>query len=453
MSALEHHINRVLGDSGGRRERYWRPGDPDPEPWSCNGAFWDLVVHLRDVQLASLLRGGEDPGNASEGLITFRKQLRKLDFLDREQAADLSRQYERGDFDAKAQLIRAYLGFAANRARRHIHGQGRDLNDSYEDAIQAAAVGLIRAAEKFDHRKGFTLATYAGWWIKKELQDAEADRRPRPLRNDAAKRMAKVRKANAEVVDEYGRIATDEELVDATGILRLEILELKGAIEIPRSLDESVSVDANEFTEEAPLVETIPGKPKPRDRGYDLPLLLTALTQRQRQVIELRYGLDGAPRDLTGSEIGQRLGISRQAVQKHEKAALAKLAEQSVPEPVPTPDLLEQRKRAIAAAVKKHNLSADQARRLDLADHVVADLRHDVVHDMETDSDGMPYGPRKVKPWPGHMLRTRQVGDQPVQADKDATTKPPSVSPQPPADLAAKRRAAPEAAAQRKAAA
>jgi RNA polymerase sigma factor (sigma-70 family) len=428
----EREVARILGDP--IEETYWRPGDPHPEPRSCNGAFWYWrrprrdrrggilrplrggVLHRRH-QLAWILGGGEHPGHASEGLGAFRRRLAKIDPRGWEWSEPepehqqrrwfgevrrepttwwgrhrkrrrrdrfprhwwakwhlrLARRYERGDLEAKAQLIRAHLPLAISMARKRIHGQGRDLDNSYEDLIQAAALGLDRAALKFDYRKGFKFPTCATWWIRKALQDTEADQRPIPLRNDAAKAMGKLLRAGGKIRAAYGRTATIPELVDATGIDEAEVHALKGAMEIPESLDRGLELDEDTV----PVAETIASDaPAPRAE-YDLEPLLSVLTERERQVVDHRLGLDDPP---SYAETAALLGISKTHVWRLEAQAKEKLRKQPRP------------RRIVREVDEKLGVHLDE-----------------LAHIMESDSDGLPYQSRQVKRWP--LLRTREASD------------------------------------------
>ena len=282
---------------------------------------------------------GDLPGGVPDSLANFWKELRKTHPLDPGRVAGLARQYERGNLGAKAHLVLAHAPFAVKYATRATKDREWRGDQSFEDYVQAGFIGLIRAAETFDHRKGLQFATYAGRWVAAAIRDAMTDTKSLPLRHDHRKAMGKILQVEEQVLEE-GRNATLKELVDGTGFAEHQVLALKRAMELPQYLGQPVSIDEGDAPadgSEVSLQDTIAIRPSLPSGSRDLEPLLSTLSQRQRRVIELRFGLGEAPTNLrlSYSEIGERLDISKQGVQQLEKRAIAKMATQPLPEQIP----------------------------------------------------------------------------------------------------------------------
>src|ERR1700733_141437 len=242
-----------------------------------------------------------------DSMSLFMSEVRRHRLLTRAEEAALARRIERGDLAAKERLVNSNLRLVISNARSY---EGLDL--PLLDLIQEGMLGLIRAAEKFDYRKGYKFSTYATFWIRESIQRAIANR-ARPIRVPVhiGQRERRIARARASLIAELGRDPTDEEIAAAA---ELEVREVRASQEIARvvtSLDRPVG-DEEETTLGA--------------RDDALYRALQRLPEAERKVMALRYGIGGDdPTPLR--EAGRRLGISSDAVRKLERKALAELAE------------------------------------------------------------------------------------------------------------------------------
>ena len=257
--------------------------------------------------------------------------MRRHRLLNQAEEADLSRRIERGDLAAKERLVNSNLRLVISNARSY---EGLDM--PLLDLIQEGMLGLIRAAEKFDYRKGYKFSTYATFWIRESIQRAIANR-ARPIRVPVhiGQRERRIARARAALIAELGRDPTDEEIAEAA---ELEVREVHASREIARvvtSLDRPVGEE-----DETTLGALLASDATPVDEEVQLAArddalrrALERLPEAERRVVALRYGMDGDdPTPLR--EAGRRLGISSDAVRKLERKALAELAESRELEPL-----------------------------------------------------------------------------------------------------------------------
>ena len=267
-------------------------------------------------------RTSEPPERTMDSMSLFMAEVRRHRLLTRAEEAALSRRIERGDLAAKERLVNSNLRLVISNARSY---EGLDL--PLLDLIQEGMLGLIRAAEKFDWRKGYKFSTYATFWIRESIQRAIANR-ARPIRVPVhiGQRERRIGRARAALVAELGREPTDEETASAA---ELDVREVRATRDIARvvtSLDRPVG---DEDTTLGALLASDASAPDEEvelaDRDDALRRALERLPEAERDVVMLRYGIDGdEPTPLR--EAGRRLGISSDAVRKLERKALAELA-------------------------------------------------------------------------------------------------------------------------------
>jgi RNA polymerase primary sigma factor len=254
----------------------------------------------------------------------FMTEIRRHRLLTRDEEVELARRIERGDLTAKERLVNSNLRLVISNARSY---EGLDL--PLPDLIQEGMLGLIRAAEKFDWRKGYKFSTYATFWIRESIQRAIANR-ARPIRIPVhiGQRERRIGRARAALVAELGREPTDEETAAAAELDVREVRATRDVARVVTSLDQPVG-EEDETTLGA-LLASDAGAPDEQveiaDRDHALRRALERLPEAERNVVMLRYGIDAdAPTPLR--EAGRRLGMSSDAVRKLERKALAELAE------------------------------------------------------------------------------------------------------------------------------
>jgi RNA polymerase primary sigma factor len=254
----------------------------------------------------------------------FLQEVRRHPLLTREEEVELAKRIERGDLRAKEQLVNSNLRLVIANARKY---QGNDL--PLLDLIQEGILGLIRAAEKFDYRKGFKFSTYATFWIRESIQRAIANR-ARTIRIPVhiGQRERKIGRVARELAARLGREPTDEEIAQAAEMDVKDVRETHEAARVVASLDRPVG-DEDATTLGALLPSSERGPEEEVDivlREDALHRALDRLPEPEREVVKLRYGVGGdEPTPLV--ETGRRLGLSQDAVRKLERRALAELAE------------------------------------------------------------------------------------------------------------------------------
>jgi len=230
--------------------------------------------------------------------------------------------------DARADLLRANLRLVVSIARRYRH-HGVELLD----LVQEGNLGLMKAIDKFDHRRGFRLATYATWWIRVAVSRAVAEE-PRTIRVPANLRgeMSRVARAQSELWRSLGRAPADDELARHAG-LSLKRLRVVGEVPSePLSLDMPVGFDEGSSLQE--LLED-PHAASPAqsldasDLAASLSSALSVLTDREAKVVRLRFGI-GKPDGQTLEEIGRLFGVTRERIRQIEETALSKLRRRRV---------------------------------------------------------------------------------------------------------------------------
>jgi RNA polymerase primary sigma factor len=267
---------------------------------------------------------GDLAERTTDAMSLFLQEVRRHPLLTRAQEVELAKRIERGDLEAKSRLVNSNLRLVISNARKY---QGHEL--PLLDLIQEGILGLIRAAEKFDWRKGYKFSTYATFWIRQAIQRA-LDNRSRTIRIPVhlGQRERKIGRAHRELAAKLGREPTDEELAEAAELTLDELEEARAASRVVTSLDRPVG-EGEETSFGALLASDERGPEEEVDialREDALQRALEQLPEREREVVKLRYGINGVdPTPLI--ETGRRLGISQDTVRRLERRALAELAE------------------------------------------------------------------------------------------------------------------------------
>jgi RNA polymerase primary sigma factor len=287
-------------------------------------------LESREVQIESTPAPEEEPLDAgpaefvtTDSLTMFMNEIGRYPLLTAAEEVELAKRIERGDAEAKARMINCNLRLVVSIAKRY-QRQGIALGDLIQDGI----IGLNRAAEKFDWRKGFKFSTYATWWIRQACQRAVANQ-SRTIRvpTHVHERRVKLGRAQKRMELELERAPTAEELAKATGIELQHVEEALDVAEVSASLNQTIG---SEGDGELGDLFADPSADDPAEeagdavRRQEVRQALQHLPERERRILELRFGFDGQQMALEA--IGRELGITRERVRQLEGEALAKLA-------------------------------------------------------------------------------------------------------------------------------
>ena len=253
----------------------------------------------------------------------YLKEIGKVPLLTAVEEVALAKRIERHDMEAKRKLIEANLRLVVSIAKRHV---GRGV--SFLDLIQEGNLGLMRAVEKFDYRRGFKFSTYATWWIRQTITRAIADQ-ARTIRIpvhmvDATNRFIRVQR---QLLQDIGREPTREEIAAEMGTTPQKVREILKISQEPVSLATPIGEEGDsqlgDFIEDKHAVKPVEAVSEIMQEEK-LNQVLSTLTHRERKVIELRFGLKGEhPRML--EEVGQKFGLTRERIRQIEAQTLAKL--------------------------------------------------------------------------------------------------------------------------------
>jgi RNA polymerase primary sigma factor len=259
----------------------------------------------------------------TDALQLFLRDAGRHPLLTAAQEVELAKRIERGDSEAKQTMIQSNLRLVVSIAKNY-----RNQGLPFLDLIQEGTLGLIRAVEKFDWRRGYKFSTYATWWIRQAVARALADK-ARTIRMPVhiVERMQKLNRAERTLWTQLGREPLLEEIAEEANLPIAQALEVKAAARASTSLDQPVG-----DTDDAVFGDFVAGDGPLPDEQVEVSLrcqalaeALAALSERERRVLILRYGLDDAePKTL--EEIGRRLGLTRERVRQIETEALKRLA-------------------------------------------------------------------------------------------------------------------------------
>ena len=258
-----------------------------------------------------------------DSLRLYLREIGKVPLLTADQEVSLAKRIERGDEAAKQHMIEANLRLVVSIAKGYL---GRGL--SFLDLIQEGSLGLIRAVEKFDYRKGFKFSTYATWWIRQAVTRAIADK-ARTIRIPVhmVEKLNKVVHIERQLVQRLGREPRPEEIAEELEMTTEEVREILRMSQLPVSLEKPIGEE-----EESELGDFVQDEQaeSPFDsaslnlRREDIDRALDSLPERERKVIELRFGLKGeSPRTL--EEVGRAFGVTRERIRQIENNTLKKL--------------------------------------------------------------------------------------------------------------------------------
>jgi RNA polymerase primary sigma factor len=282
-------------------------GDPTPDvPAAEKGPELDLTV---------------EP--SLDSLRLYLRAIGRVSLLTAEQEVMLAKRIERGDMRAKQAMIEANLRLVVSIAKGYL---GRGL--AFLDLIQEGSLGLIRAVEKFDYRKGYKFSTYATWWIRQAVTRAIADK-ARTIRIPVhmVEKLNKVVHIERQLVQRLGREPRPEEIAEELEMTTEEVREILRMAQHPVSLEKPIGEEEDselgDFVEDE-NTETPDEAASLTLRRSDIENALNALPERERQVIELRFGLTGG-QPCTLEEVGKAFGVTRERIRQIENNTLKKL--------------------------------------------------------------------------------------------------------------------------------
>lgn len=289
------------------------------EEGSDTGTLEELPEHSRPARAAVV----RHTPSSEDAFQSYLRDIRGLGLLTHTEEVDLAQKAAAGDDLARRTLIESNLRLVIAIARRYT-STGVPLID----LIQEGNLGLMRAAEKFDYRRGCHFGTYATWWIRQAVSRAAGEQsRLIHLPEHVATRLRKVRRVAAQLSQENGLDPLPAQIAEACNIDVNEVVDLLGIIEQPVSLDAPVDDEARYSLADTLEDSAAPAPAETASQhllGEELHRALALLTPRERSVITLRYGIgDGRSRTLL--EVGKELGISRERVRQLEVVALMKL--------------------------------------------------------------------------------------------------------------------------------
>jgi len=258
-----------------------------------------------------------------DSLRLYLRSIGRVELLTAEQEIELAKRIEKGDIAAKRHMVEANLRLVVSIAKGYL---GRGL--SFLDLIQEGSLGLIRAVEKFDYRRGYKFSTYATWWIRQAVTRAIADK-ARTIRIPVhmVEKLNRVAHVERQLVQRLGREPEPAEIAAELKVSIREVRDILRVAQMPVSLEKPVGDEdeselgdfvADESTEEPFETAT------ENLQREDIQRALDALPERERQVIELRYGLRGHE-PLTLEEVGRAFGVTRERIRQIENNTLKKL--------------------------------------------------------------------------------------------------------------------------------
>jgi RNA polymerase primary sigma factor len=296
---IDHSIDLVEG------ERHKHPPHEQPPPEEEKVPKLDLSV---------------EP--SLDSLRLYLREIGKVDLLTADQEVTLAKRIERGDMSAKTEMIEANLRLVVSIAKSYL---GRGL--SFLDLIQEGSLGLIRAVEKFDHRRGYKFSTYATWWIRQAVTRAIADK-ARTIRIPVhmVEKLNKVVHIERQLVQRLGREPLPEEVGAELEMSSEEVREILRMSQLPVSLEKPIGEEESELGDFVPddLAESPFDTATLSLRREDVQRALDSLPDRERLVIELRFGLRGE-QPYTLEEVGQEFGVTRERIRQIENNTLKKL--------------------------------------------------------------------------------------------------------------------------------
>ena len=258
-----------------------------------------------------------------DSLRLYLRSIGSVDLLTADQEVELAKRIERGDMTAKRHMVEANLRLVVSIAKSYL---GRGL--SFLDLIQEGSLGLIRAVEKFDYRRGYKFSTYATWWIRQAVTRALADK-SRTIRIPVhmVEKLNRVVHVERNLVQRLGREPEPSEIAEELGWTVRDVREVLRVSQMPVSLEKPIGdeddSELGDFVADDSVAEPFESASDNLQRE-DVQRALSMLPQRDREVLELRYGLNGR-KPMTLEEVGDAFGVTRERIRQIENNTLKRL--------------------------------------------------------------------------------------------------------------------------------
>lgn len=283
----------------------------------------ELVAAEEPDEAVAGSTGGKEDSFTEDSVRLYLREIGRVKMIKPDEEIELARRIAKGDEQAKKKLIQANLRLVISIAKKYVN---RGL--PFQDLIQEGNLGLIRAAEKFDHTKGFKFSTYATWWIRQAISRGLADK-SRTIRVPVhmVESINKMKKTSVRLAQELGRKPTEEELARALELPVTKVQEIIQADREPISMEMPLNRDEETYLGDL-IEDSESSRPDANTEEQlmrqDLNRMLSQLTPRERDIMHLRYGLeDGRQRTL--EEVGRLFNITRERVRQIEHKAFRKL--------------------------------------------------------------------------------------------------------------------------------
>jgi RNA polymerase primary sigma factor len=321
LAAFVHHAHERGFVRASELDAFQHEFELDEEALaSVRSALEEADVEIEDEHELDLTPA---ESGAGDSLQLFLNEIGRYPLLTAAEEVALAKRIERGDLSAKEHMVNANLRLVVSLAKRY-QGLGVPLLDLIQDGI----IGLNRAVEKFDHRKGFKFSTYATWWIRQACQRAIANQSATiRIPVHVQERRQKLRRARRRLEAAHGRVPTVEELAAAAELKLSHTNEALDAVEVSVSLNQRVGDGDAELGEL--FADGTADDPIDLVAGSleldSLRAALEELDERERRVLELRFGLDGTEEARSLQQIGRTLGLTRERVRQIEILALDRL--------------------------------------------------------------------------------------------------------------------------------
>jgi RNA polymerase primary sigma factor len=308
-----------------QKEATAKSGDDDDEP-EAEDIFTGAIEDDEEVELPAKLEDVVKGAGDDDPIRLYLREIGSIPLLKADQEIELARRIEQGGSEgaiAKRQLVRANLRLVVSIAKKYAN---RGM--AFLDLIQEGNLGLIRAAEKFDHQRGYKFSTYATWWIRQAITRSIADQaRTIRIPVHVVETINKLKKVTRQLAQNFGRKPTEEEIANAMEISIAKLRDILKVAQEPVSLETPVGKEDDsrlgDFIEDQDS-ETPATSITHQLLREDIIQVMAALGPRERDVLRLRFGLDDG-RQRTLEEVGQLFGVTRERIRQIEAKALRKL--------------------------------------------------------------------------------------------------------------------------------